>query len=154
MSCNDIINLLQDNYNDIAREYHNIAHQLTPWFEKEIYNNGWDTYGLYFKGRRRLSHCRLCPDTDKVLRNIPGLTTAGYSRLAPNTKILPHKGYTDQVLRYHLGLICPEDCGMRVQDTIYTWHAGVSFVFDDTLEHEAWNNSNSERVILLLDVEK
>jgi beta-hydroxylase len=149
-----IIKLLQDNYRIIMDEYCKVSNKLTPWFEKEIYNKGWDTYGLYFKGRKRVSHCKQCPRTDEILSSIPGLTTAGYSRLAPSTKILPHKGYTDTVLRYHLGLLCPPECGMRVESVVYTWQPGKAFVFDDTLEHEAWNNSTLERVVLLLDVLK
>lgn len=151
---NDIIKLLEDNYEVILNEYKNITNNLTPWIEPEIYNKGWDTFGLYFKKRKLKNNCLLCPETTKIVESITGMTTAGFSRMAPDTKILPHKGYTSRVLRYHLGLICPDDCGMRVDNKIHTWKSGVSFVFDDTLEHEAWNNSKTERVILLLDAFK
>lgn len=83
---------------------------------------------------------------------MPGLTTAGFSRLAPGTHIQPHVGYTSAVLRCHLGLVVPDEgCALRVGEDTRTWAEGRCVVFDDTVEHEAWNRSGSDRIVLLVD---
>lgn len=51
----------------------------------------------------------------------------------------------------HLGLIVPSDCCLRVGDAVKSWKEGKCLIFDDTVEHEAWNNSKEDRIILLLD---
>jgi beta-hydroxylase len=88
----------------------------------------------------------------RLLERIPNLVTAGFSSLRPGTQIAPHTGYPDGVLRCHLGLIVPDnDCGIRVGAEIRHWEVGKCLIFDDTLDHEAWNNSDRTRIILLLD---
>ena len=82
------------------------------------------------------------------------MVTAGFSSMAANTHITPHRGYTDDVLRCHLGLVTPENCALRVSNQIRTWTPGSCFVFDDTQEHEAWNRSNATRIVLLLDFKR
>jgi len=52
----------------------------------------------------------------------------------------------------HLGLIVPEGCGFRVGGETREWRVGEAFVFDDTIEHEAWNRSNEDRAVLIIDV--
>ena len=96
----------------------------------------------------------MCPITTKLIEEIPGLLSAGFSSLAPGTYIGPHFGYTNQVLRYHLGLVTPENCAIRVDKETRSWVAGSDFVFDDTQEHEAWNKGESTRVVLLLDFKR
>ena len=69
--------------------------------------------------------------------------------------IKPHKGYTDEVFRCHLGLAIPEgDCGLKVDGVTYRWGEGKAFIFDDTLLHSAWNYTDSDRYILLIDFYK
>jgi ornithine lipid ester-linked acyl 2-hydroxylase len=121
------------------------------WSERYLYKEGWQTFGLYAFGVKIDKNCQLCPETTKLVENIPGLVTAGFSALAPGTHIAPHTGYPDGVLRCHLGLVIPEDCAIRVSSTTRSWQEGKCLVFDDTLEHEAWNKSDRTRVILLLD---
>jgi beta-hydroxylase len=79
------------------------------------------------------------------------LSTAGFSSLAPGTHIAPHTGYPDGLLRCHLGLIVPKGCGIRVGTETRYWEEGKCLIFDDTLEHEAWNKGSSTRVVLLVD---
>lgn len=84
--------------------------------------------------------------------HVPGLTTAGFSRMAAGTHIKPHQGWVTTVYRAHLGLIVPDgDCALRVGSQIRPWREGESFVFDDTVDHEAWNCSASTRTVLLVD---
>lgn len=122
-----------------------------PWPEKYLYGAGWDTYGFYAFGMKIRGNCRQCPGTAKLLEAVPNLVSAGFSSLAAGTHITPHTGYPDGVLRCHLGLMIPEDCAIRVGDETRRWAEGKCLVFDDTVEHEAWNHSQETRVVLLLD---
>ena len=131
-----------------------IGDRFTPWPERGLYGKGWDVFGLYFFEKRIPEHCALCPGTVAIIEQVPGMTTAGFSRLAPGTHIRPHEGFTDQVLRCHLGLIVPPRCRLRVGSETRHWEANKCLIFDDTLEHEAWNESDTDRVVLLLDFEK
>jgi aspartyl/asparaginyl beta-hydroxylase (cupin superfamily) len=93
-----------------------------------------------------------CPRTAALLlTHVPGLTTAGFSRLAPGTHIKPHVGWVETVYRLHMGLVVPPDCALRVGAETRRWREGECLIFDDTVEHEAWNRSCEPRVVLLLD---
>ena len=127
---------------------------FVKWPERNIYDGDWNVFGLYKFGEKVEQHCALCPITTKLIEEIPGLLSAGFSSLAPGTYIGPHFGYTNQVLRYHLGLVTPENCAIRVDKETRSWDAGSDFVFDDTQEHEAWNRGESTRVVLLLDFKR
>jgi len=103
------------------------------------------------------ANCLRCPRTAAVLRAIPGLTTGFFSILGPGKRLPPHYGPYRGVLRHHLALVVPEpaqSCGIRVHDQVRHWHEGQSLVFDDTYEHEAWNDTDSERVVLFLDIQR
>jgi aspartyl/asparaginyl beta-hydroxylase (cupin superfamily) len=127
---------------------------FVEWPERNIYDGNWTVFGLYKLGEKVEQHCALCPITTKLIEEIPGLLSAGFSSLAPGTYIGPHVGYTNRVLRYHLGLVTPENCAIRVDKETKSWEAGEDFIFDDTYEHEAWNRSESTRVVLLLDFKR
>ena len=102
-------------------------------------------------------NCLRCPVTAAVLRAIPGLTTGFFSILGPGKRLPPHYGPYRGVLRHHLALIVPEpreQCGIRVGDQVRHWQEGRSLVFDDTYEHEAWNDTEGERVVLFLDIKR
>ncbi len=83
------------------------------------------------------------------------MTTAMFSILSPRKHILDHRGPYKGVLRYHLGLIVPaaaEQCRIRVGDDVRHWREGESLVFDDTFNHEVWNDTDETRVVLFVDV--
>jgi len=122
-----------------------------PWPEKNLYEDGWKVFGLYAFGKRVEANCALCPATTRLVESVPGMTTAGFSLMAPGTHIRPHEGYTTTVLRCHLGVVVPDGCELRVGDETRAWKNGACMVFDDTFEHEAWNRSDSPRVVLLID---
>ena len=80
-----------------------------------------------------------------------------FSILSPHKHILPHCGPYKGVLRYHLGLIVPEDaenCRIRVGDDIRHWEPGKPLIFDDVFNHEVWNDTDETRVVLFVDVER
>jgi ornithine lipid ester-linked acyl 2-hydroxylase len=115
----------------------------------------WKTYFLYGYGFEAKLGVETCPRTAALMREIPGMTTAMFSILSPRKHILDHRGPYKGVLRYHLGLIVPEkaeDCRIRVGDDFRHWQEGQSMVFDDTFNHEVWNDTDETRVVLFVDV--
>lgn len=143
---------LERNSTAIRAEFEALApDDFMAWPEKFLCAEGWDVFGLWSHGVPMEENCRRCPVTMRVVGGIPGVTTFGFSVLRPGTEIAPHRGYTNHVYRCHLGLVVPEDCGIRVGDETRSWENGRVVVFDDTTEHEAWNRSDSVRVVLLLD---
>ncbi len=115
----------------------------------------WNTFFLYGYGFEAKLGVQMCPRTAALMREIPGMTTAMISILSPRKHILDHRGPYKGVLRYHLGLIVPEDaeaCRIRVGEDVRHWQAGKSLVFDDTYNHEVWNDTDETRVVLFVDV--
>ena len=82
------------------------------------------------------------------------MKSAFYSIMLPNKHLPPHEGPYAGVLRYHLGLIVPdtERCRIRVGSCVEHWREGGSLIFDDTLEHEVWNDADNIRVVLFVDI--
>jgi len=115
----------------------------------------WKTYFLYGFGFRSDANCARCPETARLVAAVPGMKTAMFSILAPGKHIPDHCGPYKGVIRYHLGLRVPKDadrCRIRVGDEYATWREGASLIFDDTYEHEVWNDTDEVRVVLFLDV--
>jgi len=115
----------------------------------------WKTYFFYAYGRRLKNNCDRCPWTADLLANVPGLRTAFFSVLAPGKHIPPHRANYRGVIRYHLGLKVPdptERCGIRVGGQLAHWREGRDMLFDDTYLHEAWNDSDGDRVVLFADI--
>jgi beta-hydroxylase len=115
----------------------------------------WKTLFLYGYGFTAELGVELMPRTAALMREIPGMTTAMISILSPRKHILDHRGPYKGVLRYHLGLIVPADaesCRIRVGDDIRHWEEGSSLLFDDTFNHEVWNDTDETRVVLFVDI--
>ena len=114
----------------------------------------WKTYFLYGYGFRSEANCARCPETARLCAEIPGMKTAFFSILAPGKHLPAHRGPYKGVMRYHLGLLIPEpaeSCGIRVDTETRHWAEGESMIFDDTYEHEAWNDTDATRVVLFVD---
>jgi aspartyl/asparaginyl beta-hydroxylase (cupin superfamily) len=85
--------------------------------------------------------------------DIPGRgPTAFFSILDAKTHIPAHTGVTNTRLTVHLPLIVPPGCGFRVGGETREWQVGRAWAFDDTIEHEAWNDSDIPRAILIFDI--
>jgi aspartyl/asparaginyl beta-hydroxylase (cupin superfamily) len=91
---------------------------------------------------------RRLPQAEVDLRS----PTAMFSVLQPHTRIPPHTGVANFRLVVHLPLVLPGHCGFRVGGETREWRIGEAWVFDDTIEHEAWNDSDQVRIILICDV--
>ena len=118
----------------------------------------WSAYFLWNQGIAQEAHLARCPRTAEVLRGAPQCEvqnrgpTAFFSILEAGTHIPPHTGVTNTRLTVHLPLIVPPDCGFRVGAETRAWEPGKAFVFDDTIEHEAWNRSDAPRAVLIFDI--
>lgn len=113
----------------------------------------WRSLFLYGYGYRDDGNCRRCPRTTALLVAVPGLNSAFFSVLAPGTHIPAHVGVTKALLTCHLGIRVPQPpgaCRMRVADRMVGWREGGALVFDDTIDHEVWNDSGEVRVVLLI----
>lgn len=130
---------------------------ISPDHAKLDHDKKWRAYFLWGYGFKSSENCARCPKTAEILKTVPGLTTALFSIHAPGMTIAPHKGVTAGVCVVHLGLKIPDDrgnCAIRVDQDIVSWEEGKAFAFDDTLQHETWNRTDQERIILLLHVKR
>ena len=123
-------------------------------------NPDWSALFLWKDGDIVEKNAQRCPATmaalaDVPMARIPGNSpTALFSLLRPGARIPPHHGLINTRLICHLPLIAPGQCGLRVGAETREWRRGETLVFDDTIEHEAWNNSAEPRVVLLFDIEQ
>jgi aspartate beta-hydroxylase len=121
-------------------------------------NPDWGAFYLRKNGVWVEENAKRCPRTIAALTKVPFADVPGrspsilFSLLRPGTRIPPHTGVTNTRLICHLPLIVPPDCGFRVGNETRQWAEGKVWVFDDTIEHEAWNLSDQVRVILLFDI--
>jgi aspartate beta-hydroxylase len=118
----------------------------------------WSAYFLWNQSVPQPSHIARCPKTSAVLGLAPRCDVAGraptafFSILDAKTTIPAHVGVTNTRVTVHLPLIVPPGCRFRVGGTTREWVEGKAWVFDDTIEHEAWNDSETPRAILIFDV--
>jgi aspartyl/asparaginyl beta-hydroxylase (cupin superfamily) len=118
---------------------------------------GWKIFLLVAYGIKSEPNIALCPETWRIVRQIPGLKTAMFSIFEPGKRLPPHRGPYNGVLRLHLGLLVPEhdgNLGIRIGPERRTWDEGSVLIFDDAYEHEAWNETGHARVVLFVDFEK
>ena len=121
-------------------------------------NRDWTAIHLLSNGERVDANAGYCPRTMALLDKLPQPKIAGsgpnamFSLLAPRTRIPPHVGVNNARLVCHLPLIVPEGCWFRVGAQTRQWNVGEALVFDDTIEHEAMNDSDALRVVFIFDV--
>lgn len=117
----------------------------------------WGALFLWKNGEPVSEMVARCPRTAAAMRAAPLLDIPGrgptvmFSTLQPHTRIPPHTGVTNTRAVVHLPLIVPPGCGFRVGSETRAWEVGAAWAFDDTIEHEAWNDSGETRVILIID---
>lgn len=118
----------------------------------------WDAFHLWTFGEPQPEALARCPATAAALAAIPRAELPGrcpnafFSVLKPRTRIPPHGGVSNTRLTVHLPLIVPDGCAFRVGGETRPWRVGEAFAFDDTIEHEAWNDSDEPRAILIFDI--
>ena len=118
----------------------------------------WSAYYLWQDGVLNAQHAEVCPATVLALEGlpIPSIATrspmALFSVLKAKTHIPPHWGMLNTRLIVHLPLVVPPNCRLRVGNEVRSVEAGKAMIFDDSIEHEAWNDSDETRVVLLFEI--
>ncbi|CAM9434867.1 unnamed protein product [Chrysoparadoxa australica] len=161
------LSVLKEHQDSLLAEAESIQ-QWQPWPESH-YNEGgnedWKVFPFVYtfpaddatKTTWIEATCKRCPKTAEVLRSIPGVRTALLSRLGSGTKISSHRGWAElanHVLRCHFGLIVPghKDCGLWVEGEVCYHTQGDITVFDDSKLHKAFNVSEEDRIVLIVDM--
>lgn len=127
-------------------------------FHGLVGNPSWSAFYLVEDGAVNEAQAARCPRTMEALASgpltrIPNRTpSVHFSLLRPGTRIPAHTGMLNVRLICHLPLIVPPGCALRVGNETREWEVGKMLIFDDSFEHEAWNNSAQDRVILLFDI--
>ena len=130
---------------------------LDQWAELN-HSRRWSVFYLWRNGEPVKEHLARCPRTAELLRKVPAVDMPGYaptaffSILDAKSRIPPHTGVTNTRLIVHLPLVIPPGCRFRVGSQTREWRVGEAWVFDDTIEHEAWNDSDVPRAILIFDI--
>ncbi|MGI9169235.1 MAG: aspartyl/asparaginyl beta-hydroxylase domain-containing protein [Caulobacteraceae bacterium] len=158
---------------DIAEEYQAVAEVRAGEFAPYIayppgapvnqwgelnHSPRWSSFFLWRDGVRQDGACAACPRTAALLARLPmadqpGFApTAMFSVLEARTRIPPHTGSANTRLIVHLPLVLPGPAAFRVGNVTRPWRMGEAWLFDDTIEHEAWNDADAARAILILDI--
>ena len=154
---------MEQGWKDIRRELDEVMafrdeipsfHEILKEASAITQDQDWKTFFLFAPGMECDANQAKCPLTTRLLQHIPGLHTAFFSILSPRKHIPAHRGPFCGVLRYHLGLLIPEpteQCRIRIGTQTTHWEEGKSLIFDDTYNHEVWNDTDGFRVVLFVD---
>jgi hypothetical protein len=154
----ELARALSDSQADFTPYIHYGEHMpLDQW--RELNNSPrWTSYEFYRQGQPIAERFERAPATVRAMQALPQAIVplrspcAMYSALQPRTRIPPHTGVANFRLVVHLPLVLPPGCGFRVGSETRQWRIGEAWVFDDTIEHEAWNDSDEPRYIFICDI--
>jgi len=158
------LKLLEDNWETIRDEALHLA-QLREIKAPELHNDigfnsffkyGWKRFYLKWYDAKHPSAEQLCPKTVALLNRIPSVKAAMFAELPPGGQLNPHRDPYAGSLRYHLGLSTPNDdqCYIDVDGIRHSWRDGQGVIFDETYIHEAYNRTETNRIILFCDIER
>lgn len=133
--------------NSPRREFHGLADNRN-WSSLYLHENGYPVAANVARAQKSYAALQTAPLCHITTR----APTIMFSLLKAGAKIPPHTGMLNTRLICHLPLIVPPGCGFRVGNETRQWEVGKMLIFDDTMEHEAWNDSNDDRVVLIFDV--
>lgn len=121
-----------------------------------FFKTGWKRFYLKWYGDSLPSASETCPQTVSLLKNIPNVKAAMFTVLPPDGYLGAHRDPYAGSLRYHLGLLTPNDdqCSITVDGQVHSWRDGEDVVFDETFIHHAENRTDKHRLILFCDVER
>ncbi|MFB6331342.1 lipid A hydroxylase LpxO [Acinetobacter variabilis] len=121
-----------------------------------FFKTGWKRFYLKWYDSAHPSAAELCPKTTALLKTLPTIKAAMFTELAPDSRLVRHRDPYAGSLRYHLGLMTPNDdrCFIDVDGQRYSWRDGESVVFDETYIHYAENKTDQNRIIFFADVER
>jgi len=154
------LSLLRSNFSTIAREAL-AAFDASKPIKNDLYfrgiaDSGWKRFYIKWYGPTDPLALQVCPETCALLQKMPEVHLGMFSILMPGSVIPPHFGPARMCLRYHLGILTPNDskCSIQVGDDSYAWKDGDDVMFDDTVVHKVSNKSDKPRIILFLDIER
>jgi ornithine lipid ester-linked acyl 2-hydroxylase len=129
--------------------------KFPPDHRRIAQNAGWKSLFFEGYGYKSIPNRARCPKTAALIDQVPNVVVAFFSIFEPGTHIAPHYGVTKAMLNVHLALVVPPEparCEIRVRDEIRRWTPGEFMIFDETFNHEAWNESSQPRLVLFLQV--
>tara|TARA_R110002049_G_scaffold200299_5_gene370986 strand:+ start:10099 stop:10839 length:741 start_codon:yes stop_codon:yes gene_type:complete len=151
--------LLESNFDAIKKETIEFVenNKLLPYFNKSLLSraNSWKTEGLLFWGYFFRKNHSAFRETWKIAKQIPGIVSFSISELEPESKIKPHNGDTNAIIRVHFPITVPSglpECSFTVNGETRPWEEGKLLLFNDAQIHEAQNLTNQKRLVLLIDV--
>ena len=168
---------LKNRYLEISAELMAFIEHAHPFMDYpsygNLYSNIWEAFPLSVFEGEFISMVKNLPGFDldafvgKARNRLPILSkcltpleSAGHlrnvfvSRLLPGSEIHPHRGWTSEFLRIHMGLVCDPFCTITIAQTAKTWHPGELLSFKDggPYMHSVSHRGTSERIILSLDL--
>ena len=149
-----------DNFAEIEEELKSA--EWFNWPEKNLWNkpgDDWKVCALYGFGMWHPKNVKKFPKTVELLKKVPGLRTAIFSRLGPNTRLQPHHGWAslaNEVLRSHMGIVVPASgkSGVEVEGEFKQVQPGEWLTFDDSKSHIGVNDTQEDRIVLLVDINR
>ncbi|XP_019724432.1 aspartyl/asparaginyl beta-hydroxylase isoform X3 [Hippocampus comes] len=158
----DLVKALEKNWKMIRDEAMVMMDQKTGQFvpeEENLREKGeWGQYTLWQQGKKSGTSCQAVPKTCSLLERFPEAIGCKrgqikFSVMQPGTHVWPHTGPTNCRLRMHLGLVIPKQgCRIRCTDQTREWEEGKVLIFDDSFEHEVWQDADTFRLIFIVDV--
>jgi len=155
------LKVINDRKLDVLHEVRNAsADGWFAWPQSNLWREGqqrWDVLPLLGFGMRALDKLACFPLLAELLTQVKGLRTAIFSRVGPRTKIKPHRGpfaLSSNILRCHFGIQAPRNSGIWVNGQFVQQEAGEWIVFDDTKLHSGINDSDEDKIVLLLDLKR
>ncbi|XP_066536471.1 aspartyl/asparaginyl beta-hydroxylase isoform X2 [Hoplias malabaricus] len=158
----DLVRMLEKNWMTIRDEALAVLDSRSGLFLPEDENlretGDWGQFTLWQQGRKAGISCKSVPKTCALMERYPEATSCKrgqikYSVMQPGTHVWPHTGPTNCRLRMHLGLVIPRPgCRIRCTNQTREWEEGKVLIFDDSFEHEVWQDADSYRLIFIVDV--
>ena len=158
------ISVLKDNWEVIRDEAREVLRDrgaipplgdISPDHRRIAQNAAWKSFFFEGYGYKSIPNRARCPRTAALIDEVPNVVVAFFSIFEPGTHLKDHFGVTKAMLNVHLGLMVPdgpERCEIRVRDQFHGWTPGEFLIFDETFNHEAWNERAESRVVLFLQV--
>ncbi len=118
----------------------------------------WSALYLVHDGVRKDEVADRFPKTLAALDQVPLEHIPGrgpmilFSRLKPGARIEPHHGFLNTRLICHLPIVVPPNCFLRVGAEVRQWQRGQMMAFSDAVEHEAWNDSQQDRIVMIFSI--
>lgn len=146
---------IKNAYSSILEEFNSVTEKPIPWGGTDIYNHGWEVFGLRYRGADFPPVQQLFPVTFSILESVNAkIHTCGFSILKSGCEIYEHENDDHEVLRCHFCLKTNPDCAITVNGEVKQWKEGEFLIFDDTKRHSAYNRGTTDRVVILFDFYK